>query len=172
MRAVIGRQAGDLDRERADAAPAADADEDQVADRGCDETGQKDGNERGAEPDPRLEQEHPGDERPPEERGDGGERPRGREDSALALADPPDGGEHEPDRRPERDERPFRAEHGTEGERAESGKRDPRRVRQWGGVDADPVDGLVPAVAGQQRTSPQDECRADERQPEHEVPLW
>ena len=74
------------------------------------------------------------------------------------------------DRRPERDEGRLGAEHGAEREAADRGERDPGRVRDRGRAPGDARERLVPAVARQEPPRRDDDERADDGYPEHEVP--
>ena len=84
MHSLVGRKPWNRQCGRLDPAPVPEPDENQIAERGSDEAGDEKRDDRGAETDAGLEQQHPGDERPAEDGRDGRERARGREHLAVA----------------------------------------------------------------------------------------
>ena len=105
---------------RLEAAPVAEPDEDEVADRGGDEPRQDHGQEGRAHRQPALHHEQAADERAAEERGDRGERPGRRKHRLLALVCAVEERHRHPHDGSERDERRFGAEHSAERQRAEA----------------------------------------------------
>jgi hypothetical protein len=86
---------------------------------------------------------------------------------------PPHGGEpagRDAHQRAERHDGRLGPEHGAEREGAERGERDPRSVGDRCRRRGKALERRMAAVARQQRTSREDEQRADDRQPDHEVP--
>jgi hypothetical protein len=170
MRPVVRRQVRDGEALCVQPAPAAEADEDHVADRGGHKARDQHREERRAHRDAALHHHHPAHDRAAEERRDRGERAGGGENGLLPLPERAGKRHHHPDDRAECDQRCFGPEHGTEGKRADRRERDPRRMRDGRSAAADALERRVAAVPREQRPSEEDDARAGGRQQEHEVP--
>ena len=170
MHTGVLRQAGEGDRLRVEPAPVAEADEDEIADGGRDETGQEDRDRRGAEANRSLHHQHATDDRSAEESRDGSERARTPEHSAFLCAEPCEAGDQDADYCSERDQRPLRAKHRTEGERADRGERDAGRVGEKRRLPRETVKRAVAAVARQEAAGDRDEAGPGHGQADDQVP--
>ena len=170
MHTGVLRQACEGDRLRLEAAPVAEADEDEITDAGRHETGQEDRDGRGAEANRALHHQHATDDRSAEESRDGSERARTPEHRALLWAEPCDAGDQDADQGSERDQRPLRTEHRTEGERADRSQHDARRVREKRRLPCETVKRAVAAVARQEAAGDRDEAGPGYGQADDQIP--
>jgi len=148
MRPVVRRQVRHGEALCVQPAPAAETDEDHVADRGGHKARDQHREERRAHRDAALHHHHPAHDRAAEERRDRGERAGGGENGLLPPAERAGKRHHHPDDRAECDQRCFGPEHGTEGKRADRRERDPRRMRDGRSAAADALERRVAAVPG------------------------
>ena len=130
--AVVVGQPGDRQRGGLDAPEVPDAHEHRVANGGRDEARQERRDQRRSEPDAGLHQKHARRHRTAEQRGDGGEGPRGGQHGALARAEARQSRRGHAHHRPQRDQRRLGADHRTEGQAGESGQGHARPVREPG----------------------------------------
>jgi hypothetical protein len=170
VRALVERQVRDDQPGGVEAAPVAEADEDQVAHRGRDEPGEQGRDRRRSEADAALEEQHASDQRPAEERGDRRERAGGGQHLRLPLGQPGERGDRERDDGPERDDGGLGAEHRAEPERADRGEQDPGGVGDRHDAPSDPLERPVAAVARKEQPCHDHDRRTGDGKPQHQVP--
>ena len=174
VRPLVRGQPGLGEARRSEAAPVAEADEDDVAGRRGDESGEERRREGGTEARcAGLDHQHAADDRPAEERRDGREGAGAGEERTLLLPQAQDRRDHQADDHPERDQRHLRPEDRAERERAHGRERDPRRVRERRRRFAsEPDQRRHSAVSGQEAARDEDDEGARQRDAEDEVPRW
>ena len=148
----------------------AEANEDHVADRGRDQTGQQRRDQAGSGAQPALDEQHAGHKRAAEQRRDRRERACSGEDGSLLPAEPHHAVRHDPDGGPERDHRRLGAEHRAECERSDRRQHDTGNEGRRRRRRAQPLERAVAAIPWQERAREDDEQRPKNGQPEHEEP--